>query len=449
MLPLVICLTAGVAIWLIFRPGILSFDSVAQIDQAFSQSFNDANPPLMAVILSLVLRIGGGVTHVVLAQCLLGISGVFLLARVVCQLKIEDAVSRWHALAVTLVLLCPISPLAVYIATFWKDVWEMISMCWVAVFSLRLLSGRTDWVSLIGLHVAMLVSLLSRHNALVLLPAYGVLVAVIVSNPSSRWGQVAAFCLPTALFVLTDQTLRSGWNVARTDFIRCARVNEMIDMCATNPDIEKESPLMQAVLIPNYRANHITGFGGRNLIKFLDKGVSPAFWSPSGMQEFHREYWRALRNHPLAFLRTKWNEFVYHLRNYRSNPSGKFQNAVHPNDHGLAFKPETASIRTWLFDCLSLGFTHPVYQWFFTRHVVWLPICAAWVSLLLLRPIRIDVRLAAIPLLMLIALCYYLSYALVSIDGDFRYMYPSSLVVQVITLSTMARSLAMRSSCKI
>ena len=54
--PLAIVLVAVFCLWRIFSPGLLSFDSVDQYDQAVTGRYNDHHPPILAVSLALVPR---------------------------------------------------------------------------------------------------------------------------------------------------------------------------------------------------------------------------------------------------------------------------------------------------------------------------------------------------------------------------------------------------------
>ena len=87
-------------------------------------------------------------------------------------------------------------------------------------------------------------------------------------------------------------------------------------------------------------------------------------------------------------------------------------------------------------------FHGPRRKWLFTRHLPWfflnlaaVPLCAAaW-----LRSRRPALGHAAV--LLTVPLGYYLSYLVSSLSADHRYMYPSSLVVQVAFLAVLLSGL--------
>lgn len=447
-IPIAACLCAAVGIWLVFRPGIFTPDSIMQIDQAVAGRFNDHHPPVMAIFLSLILPLGAKVSHVVLAQCLLGVLGVFCLAREVIRSATGESLGagtlRWTALFATLILLCPISPLAVHLAAFWKDVWELIALCWVCVFLLRGLNARTSPAGLAllaGLLLAMTLSVLVRHNAVALLPVYGLIIALLVGKRLGRWAAAAAFFLPAVLFVSTDQALRRVWHVEATGISRIVQALDMVDMCAANPAIEAEAPFVHSFLLPNFRVSHIPGIGDNTLGHCVNMPRYGHIWSAEGLHQFQHEYWQAIRKHPLDFARARRDAFAMHLVDHHTNQTFGFPWGIFENHHGLAFQRRTENMRQRFWTWMFVAYEHPIYQWAFTRHVVWLFICAIGVVPGVRALVRRNWCLVGIALAWLIALSYMLTYLLASFDGEFRYMYPASLVAQTVTAAILVGGL--------
>lgn len=438
-LPLVVCASVGLCIWLIFRPGNYSIDSIIQIRQAMDGKFEDGHPPIMAVVLHYVLRLGGKVEQVVLAQCLLGVLGIYLFVQGVLRWINGPAGSaclrRWQALVVTLLLLCPISPLAVYLTTFWKDVWLLICLPWVGVFAFRVFDPAREKPAigdLIVLVLIMVLSILARHNALALAPVYGLLAALGFARRAGRWAGVVAFLMPAVLFYAADRGLRRGWNVSHFDFSTFLKVMDMIALCAVDLQIEEESPLFHRFLVPNFRSDYVHGRIALNYQRCLNKPILHEYLDPEDREEICREYRLAIRRHPLDFAWVKLQGFLYLLRDI---PDGKFCMGIESNDIGLAYRKSPAPLRERLFQVLWDTSLHPVYRWAFFKHAVWLVVNLLGAVAVFSRRIRQDVRRAVVPLLFLGALAYYATYLAATCGGDFRYMYPASLIVQAITFA--------------
>ncbi len=76
LLPLAVAALAALAVWIIFSPGNMSFDSFDQYRQAFAYDYHDWHPPIMSIILSIVMFYGGGVGALMLMQCVAGVLGI-------------------------------------------------------------------------------------------------------------------------------------------------------------------------------------------------------------------------------------------------------------------------------------------------------------------------------------------------------------------------------------
>src|SRR5262249_19135008 len=72
-LPLLI---GAVAIWRVLGPAIMSYDSMQQYEQAMTGRYNDWHPPLLALLLRLALRLGGGIATLMLLQTMAGLLAV-------------------------------------------------------------------------------------------------------------------------------------------------------------------------------------------------------------------------------------------------------------------------------------------------------------------------------------------------------------------------------------
>ncbi|MGH9844746.1 MAG: hypothetical protein ACREEM_39010 [Blastocatellia bacterium] len=137
-------LSAAILIWQIFHPALMSPDSIAQYAQAKAGKFDDWRPPLMAIVLSGVMRVGGDLGGLMLLQCFAGLLGprtLILLAGELCSPQLSPRFRQWVATFAALLFLLPITPLSFYLMTFWKDSWLAIVFLWGAAYLIWLFVG--------------------------------------------------------------------------------------------------------------------------------------------------------------------------------------------------------------------------------------------------------------------------------------------------------------------
>src|SRR5436305_1900504 len=225
-LPDVLTVLVCLLVWAVFFPGLMSTDSVVQYGEALTGRYQDWHPPFMSILLHLVLVLGGGLGTLMLVQCLAGAFGVRALVRSALALFQGDRLparrAAWLSLAVLLLLLVPVSPLAFYLMTFWKDVWAMVFLLWMTALLLdlhRLGASPGRLLAVAGLAAALG---LVRHNAVVVLPLIGVAVWMAARRRLGRPAAAAAAAAPLALALgdtlapvrrgLTFVVSRVGWN---------------------------------------------------------------------------------------------------------------------------------------------------------------------------------------------------------------------------------------------
>lgn len=437
--PLVVCLAVAVCLWVFFFPGLFSFDSMQQYQQAVRREYTDAHPAIMAISLAGIMDLGGDIQHLMFVQCLAGVLGVFCLARSLIRFLFPDAVSegaaRWWALLVLLALLCPLSPLPFYLMTFWKDVWVMIALCWLGAVSLELLGAAPGRLTagyaagLVAFLALAVLSMLVRHNAIVLLPVFALLFAVFLARVVPLRVAVPAALVPVLLYAGTSRAIDRGFQVKPMELGLTVAVVELVGVCAADPEIEQSLPYMSSFLKEDYREHYVAGF--------CDK-IGPGCLKPGiygDHDSIYREYRQAAWNHPLALADVKLGAFLFHLG---TNPCLKFHAAT-DNPPEKMPGPRFAEQRQWLTRHVYQVFLHPKLRWVFMDHGIWLVACLASVGLCLgVWGLGGGRRYGVLALLLLAPLGYYLSYLLASVAGDFRYMYPSSLWMQTAVLAGLA-----------
>ena len=235
-------LTVAVALvlWRLFFPGLMSQDSIDQYGQALTGQYNDWHPPLMAIVLHLVFSLGGGIGLLMLGQCLAGVFGVRALAGSVIALLYGDRVPErrvaWLSLLALLALLVPVTPLAFYLMTFWKDAWAMILMLWIGALALDLLrlgASPKRLFLLIGLGAALG---MVRHNAVVLLPVVGLMLWEETRRQlSRRFSRITALALaaaPLALYLAATPLIDGVFGVKALHPDSQVMALDLVGLCA-------------------------------------------------------------------------------------------------------------------------------------------------------------------------------------------------------------------------
>jgi hypothetical protein len=426
-------MTAGVAfvLWRVFFPGLMSQDSIIQYGQALTGHYNDWQPPLMAIAIRGVLGLGGALGLLMLGQCLAGVFGVRALARACLELfhgeRIPAGRIAWLSLLVLLVLLLPLSPLAFYLMTLWKDAWAAILMLWIGAISLNLFHRGAS-----RRRIALLVACgtllgLVRHNAIVVLPFVGL--ALWIGLRRSGAGRPAALALaaaPLALCLTVNPLIDAVFQVAKLHPDSQIMAIDLVGLCAADRALCARLPWTRA---------HIRDESG--LARYRPGDIGFIFWDdPSPVDRSIRldyprlraEYLRAVRELPGPLAKVKLRAFETLLGLDRTFYF--FHGTIVDNPYGLTLNVRFAPLRQRLIGVAEGVAEHPVLRWLSGVHLVWIVVNLLWVIGLLPFP-----RYRFLACVLLIPLGYFLSYLFATPMHDFRFMYPSTLMVQCVTVS--------------
>ena len=323
--------------------------------------------------------------------------------------------------------------------SFWKDVWVMIALAWVGALAFALITsppsaGRGRVAGLfVGLVLAVTVACLSRHNAVVLLAPCSLLCGVIALKWLSRPWVLAGLLAPVVAFAGAGKAIDRSLDVKNVQLGSVVMRTELMGVAAEFPELRPFMPHMDSLLADGFEREYVHGF--------ID--LTPRYLKPGRQPDpklVVAEYKKVFRLFPIPVLYAKYKAFVFHLND---NPCLKFYATIDPNDHGLVQNTRYAETRGWMTKVLWDTFHHEDRGWAFTRHLVWLAAdIGAIVGLVGLAWVARRRRYLAAALVMTVPLAYYLSYALVSIAADFRYMYPATLWVQTVGLAFAFGSLA-------
>jgi hypothetical protein len=442
------CAVLATFIWLLFYPGILDGDGIGQYRQAFLGSFNDWSPPIMAAALRTSLKIGTGLSVLSLLQALAGCFGIYHLAlacfRFVWKDGLSPATLQYLALAVLVVLLVPLSPLMYYLVHFSKDSWAAICLAWIAACGLTLYdSSRLSRWQCAGqaalLLAAATVLPMVRYNAVLMLPVLGYWVWLVLGRAGWKWALVGVVGL-VVLRPAVNYELYSRYHVSRVHPEDQIMGAELVGLCVLDENRRSQLPFTNSHLIEDkYRQGYIWGTVDPLFLWFPGMIVKPEYaWGHH--DELSREYWHAVRQYPLAIAKVKWLMFTASLTD--AFPYWH-HSAIDDNDFGLTQASKFPAMRGQLERLDKYLWSHDTYRWISGRHGPWILANGLMVALALAAYGRRRQKGQLVQaMLLVLPFCYVLCYVPATASHNYRYMFPSSLVVQIITLTGIMGGLA-------
>jgi hypothetical protein len=443
LLSCAVLLLLGIMLWRIFFPAIMMVDSITQFDQAWRGDFNDWHPPLMAIVLHLFLKMGRNVGALTLLVCLSGLYGIRYLALAVLaafQPALSTARRELVALAVVGGLFLPVSPLPFQLVTFWKDSWCAVALVWITGLVFRDLTARSDpaWrrrtriVALLALTTALG---LLRHNALIVLPAVGTALAV-AHREGPRVVRAALLVAPLIAFGALASIVYRTFDVQPSHMERHLMALELVGVCARDRAACDELRHLRPYVRTDLLASRYVP-GNMPMSLWTEPLVLDfsALWDGAALRS---DFLRTALHHPLLLAEVDLAAFVP-LLGLHGPHQFIWWPGIHPNVYGLAMTTTGKSFREpWARVVIAAG-QSTVWRYVAGVHGAWLAANLAWIVALARLPLYRQVSLAFLP-----PLLFYLSYLPATAGRDYRYMYPSTLVLQVITLAAVLGWLAAR-----
>ncbi|MFH1186061.1 MAG: hypothetical protein V1755_13645 [Chloroflexota bacterium] len=446
---LALCVTLSIALWWMFYPTVFSRDAFYMLLNAVQAGYSDMHPLLIPLAVSAVIRIGGDIGLVTLAQVLLGFLGI---RRLVLALSHfiglrNTRVSEFIVVAVLGILASPLTPLSIYLATLWSDTWLSIILLWFLALILELRQETLNGLgagSRIGFAVVLVsLVLLVRYNAVVLYPALAaILIGVLRRYVPNKLGRIALVVLPifaAASFLATQYAVH---NVRREHPERAVFALDLASMILRDPGICQNLSLHSCELVlqeffPAFRV-------GNGAIDLTFSQANQSQYQPFLDLFFYprleTEYIMAVSDHPGLFIQVKLLNFIdYILPNAHQY---FFQSRIIPEDARYLPEQAFASPDTPWFSAARQVYRSPWLSWFSHVHAVWILVCAVGIVAFGFQAwARLDDRAAFILGLLLVPASYYGSYLIALTTSEFRFMYPSTLLVQVGMLTFLGSAL--------
>lgn len=441
-LPLLTVILAAIVVWLVYAPGNMSYDSFLQYRQALTHTYSNWHPPIMAIALAIVMFYGGGIGTLMLLQCAAGVLGVRAWALAILEHLSRDRWTpgrlQWTATLVTLIMLLPATPTACYVMTFWKDSWTAIAFLWVAALGTRLfgrcesMTRGTFWLQFAGLAAITALAGITRHNALVALPAMGGMLWLILARRGVRFAWLS-IALPAALSIVATAVIDRTFCIEPYRPEEQVKILELVGICVAYPECRDEFPYIAARLTPDGAKSYRYG----NIFSLNDPAapvIKGTLWSFGDKEALDAEYRHAVAAHPWLLLSVKCRAFC-RLFDPVNLKSSYCQQTLDANAFGLHQNRRFARPRAWNAMLLDASLETPPLAWI-AYHNIWFSLDLAMIAGLFVCFVRHPTRQLAFWLfVMAIPFCYALSYFAAVTGMDYRFLYPSTLFMQVAALS--------------
>ncbi len=430
--------------WYLFQPGFYSPDSIDQLLQAQRGEYWDQHPPVMSLILRVVFTVGFSLENIIFTQSVLGILGLrFLIHQILKCAGINES-SRKKKVIITGVVIVILtlhwSPLVYYYNTLWKDTWMLILTPWLIGLTLDAFLRTTapkykHIFRSVFIIVLMLLIVAVRYNAIVLFPVFGLIVYFLVRNRLRLIRMTAGALFIAALFCLKPVTHKL---LDVSEFFLQAQMYTMdlIGLYYLYPETADTILYTVESLKPDWKerfqwANvYLISFGSAENPAIVESDYGSYTQYNAKLEE---EYFSALRAHPLKILHVKIRHFVELLGLEYTHYW--FHSSIIPNAIDIHEINATRDLRNQI-KWQSLSMLDTPARWMFGVHLVWLIINsgALLVGLWFWARQRTLSCLGCI-IATSIPFIYYLSFIVSSPARDFRYLYPSSLIIQVSVLT--------------
>jgi hypothetical protein len=277
-------------------------------------------------------------------------------------------------------------------------------------------------------------TLFIRHNTIALAPFLAALLYWAARSIDRRY----AFTLALAMLAVKpvgDALMYASVPIKRQHPECQVLALDILGVCVEHEHVIADLPYTRACLRPeNLKKENIYGCAG-NLFNWGPNPVVTKGYVWTCPDELHKEYRTILFSHPGTLATVKVKAFSGHL--LYACPFWH-NTTIDSNQYGLKTnqcrwsRVALEAIDKSLYDDTCIRFV-------VARHLGWLGmnvlLLGGAAALYVVGRKRRALVLGAV---LLIPLAYYGSYALASVAFDYRYMYPATLVIQIVTLTLLA-----------
>jgi hypothetical protein len=442
------CLITSIAIWALFHPGIMSLDSMYIYFDATQGKYYDLHPPFLSMIVSLFLRMGADLRLVTLTQILLGTFGLrkFILSLLQLSGTLTDGRDDLFVVFLLTLFFSPVTPAPVYFMTLWTDTWMSIALIWGLGFLADMLASPEEkirWGRVVGYVFFVSFGMLVRYNALVTYPILAWLAARSVVTGPRLWRDRVVLILMPALvfggvFLYQDRILK----VERTHPEYASYALDLASMIMTDSSVCTDLYITSCSQVYHeFSKDFVVGDGAIDFtLNQAREDVYRPFLNLFLNPRLPYEFAAAARQHPLLLARVKLLNYMDYVSR---DPDRYFYQDHYPkNQLEMVFKLANEKFAVRWFQRTDWVIHHPLFGWFSFVHLPWLLVNLGGLLTCLLL-FRRHKHVSLLLIFLLVPASYYASYLVFFTASEFRFMYPSMILVQLIAL-TLTYSYLMR-----
>jgi len=295
----------------------MSPDSLNQYRQALSGNYTDGHPPILSLILRLFLTLGLGIGEIMFFQCFFWLFGLRSLSNTI-QKSLANREPNVYlmesmSLITTLILLSPITPLISYLMTFWKDCWVAILFIWICSLSINIFLKRQNTNRLLlnfrltALIFLISLSLLLRHNLIVVYPAYFLLLWLLLEHKNSK-RRVLLSILPLIIYLFFNLVIYQVINVKKTFEGRKVLALEIAGICYQDIDQCKNFPFINKYI--DFEDINKYSFTKWKKVFWRKKIFRHKLLKGENGEKLKHEYITGIVTYPHLFLKVKFKSFT-------------------------------------------------------------------------------------------------------------------------------------------
>ena len=390
----------------------------------------------MALVLHVIMKCGGDIGLLMLLQCLAGGLGVYYLCRSILAFSLSNKThASWCSVLIFVFLISPLTPLAAYLMTFWKDAWCAIIFTWIVMLALTLYRKGEEYppgrfyllYGIFGFLLAL--APLTRYNAIFVLPSCLITAWFILYSRRKTGLTKSVFLslIPLILFLGEHRLQYLVFPIEETHPEQQVMALDLVGIMVLEPELGEEFPFTRQHLTKHYKTAYVFG------------AVNRLYWRPplavddsyKYCETMVQEYKRAISKYPGIWLKVKLRAFWALVDPYHT--TYWFHIGITNNQRGLAQNQFFQPLRALYEKALKWVEKNRFSRLISGVHLVWIVINLAALSVVwALFYKRRDNIFFLWGVLLTIPFLYYASYLAATTAWDFRLMYPATLLVQTI-----------------
>lgn len=418
-------------------------DSITVAYEAARNTFGDMHAVLLPFAVSLLLKATGNFSLIIVFQLLTGTFGVRALVRSIAQSSsLRQSQVEKVTLLILLILFSPLTLFPIMLVVLWNDTWLSIFMVWILALLMNLYQGtelsRGFYVRLITLILVIVLAMAARQNAVVVYPAVALALMVVLYLRSIplRYRLIVSL-IPAITYITYVGFQDLILNVQHANPERAVYALDLASMIRYDPSVCNNLAISSCDLIwDTFPSDFNVGHGAIDLTLNQGEASHEFFIELFYYPALKKEFISVAIDHPQLLFTVNMLNYLDYLQ---PNPGRYFYPKVIPSNN-LGLTPEKNFARerkTWFFTT-DWFLNNKVFTWFSFVHGVWLVVGILELLICFILGSYVNrERYMFLACLLLIPLSYYASYFFALTSSEFRFMYPSTLVVQVITLTLL------------